>query len=156
MEESAIRATTWISLGMEAQQGNRQELHLTPKNWRVFPDDPKTDRGKCANNHLGHGSRRHRRMALGRRHKPFGPAMCGRPNGWKGSAMTLTNIIGLAALAIGCVLLFFGWRASEAPIDQLSEALTGRFTDNTMWYLVGGTVGVVVGAAMLYRGYGQR
>jgi len=70
--------------------------------------------------------------------------------------MTQTNIIGLAALAIGFVLLFFAWRATQAPIDQLSEALTGRYTDNTMWYLVGGVVGVVVGAAMLYRGYSQR
>jgi len=70
--------------------------------------------------------------------------------------MTRTSIIGLAVLAIGFVLLFFAWRASQAPMDQLSEALTGRFTDNTMWYLIGGVVGVVVGAAMLFRGLAQR
>ena len=66
--------------------------------------------------------------------------------------MTQTNIIGLVLLAAGTVLLFFAWRASQAPMDQISEALTGRFTGNTMWYLLGGIVGVVVGAAMLLRG----
>jgi preprotein translocase subunit YajC len=66
--------------------------------------------------------------------------------------MTQTNIIGLVALVLGAVLLFFAWRASQAPMDQMSEALTGRFTGNTMWYLLGGIVAVVVGAGMLYRG----
>jgi len=69
--------------------------------------------------------------------------------------MTQTNIIGLVVLAVGAVLLFFAWRASQAPMDQMSEALTGRFTGNTMWYLLGGVVGVVAGAGLLWRGYAQ-
>lgn len=70
--------------------------------------------------------------------------------------MTQSNIIGLLVLAVGAVLLFFAWRASNAPVEQLSEALTGRYTDNTMLYLVGGVVGVVAGAALLYRGSTRR
>ena len=70
--------------------------------------------------------------------------------------MTQTNIIGLVILALGAVLLFFAWRASQAPMDQVSEALTGRFTGNTMWYLLGGIVGVVAGAGLLFRGNAQR
>ena len=66
--------------------------------------------------------------------------------------MTQTNIIGLVVLVLGAVLLFFAWRASQTPLDQMSEALTGRFTGNTMWYLLGGVVGVVAGAGLLYRG----
>jgi len=66
--------------------------------------------------------------------------------------MTQSNIIGLAALVVGLLLLFFGWRASNAPADQLTEALTGRFTGVTMWYLIGGVIGVVAGGAMLVRG----
>ena len=69
--------------------------------------------------------------------------------------MSQTNIIGLVVLALGAVLLFFAWRASQAPVDQLTEALTGRFTGSTMWYLVGGVVGVVVGAGLLFRGYAR-
>jgi hypothetical protein len=69
--------------------------------------------------------------------------------------MTQTNIIGLVVLVAGAVLLFFAWRASQAPVDQMSEALTGRFTGNTMWYLLGGVVGVVAGAGLLYRGFAR-
>ncbi|MCC5987031.1 MAG: DUF3185 family protein [Pararhodobacter sp.] len=67
--------------------------------------------------------------------------------------MTSSTIVGFVALALGGVLLFVAWRASNAPVDQLSQALTGRYTDNTMWYVLGGVAGVVVGAALLYRGY---
>ena len=60
--------------------------------------------------------------------------------------MSPYRIIGFVALALGGVLLIFAWRASNAPIEQLSEALTGRYTNNTMWYLLAGIAGVVVGA----------
>jgi uncharacterized BrkB/YihY/UPF0761 family membrane protein len=65
--------------------------------------------------------------------------------------MTQSNIIGLVALALGAVLLFFAWQASNAPVEQMSEALTGRYTSNTMWYLLGGVACIVAGAALLYR-----
>jgi len=39
---------------------------------------------------------------------------------------------GLVVLAIRGVLLFLCLPGSQAPVDQISEALTGRFTDNTM------------------------
>jgi hypothetical protein len=66
--------------------------------------------------------------------------------------MTQSNILGLVALAVGALLLFFAWRASNAPLEQLSEAMTGRYSSGTMWYVVGGVVGVVAGAALLYCG----
>lgn len=65
--------------------------------------------------------------------------------------MTHKNTIGLVVFAVGAALLFFAWRASNAPVDQVSEALTGRFTGTTMWYLVGGVIGVVAGGALLFR-----
>ena len=66
--------------------------------------------------------------------------------------MTQTTIVGLVALAIGCAALFFAWQSSNAPVDQVSEALTGRFTDATMLYLLGGVIGAVAGVALLFRG----
>ncbi|MFO7921658.1 DUF3185 family protein [Rhodobacteraceae bacterium W635] len=69
--------------------------------------------------------------------------------------MAQTHIIGFVALALGSILLFFAWRASNAPVEQISEALTGRFTGNTMWYLVGGVIGVVVGGALIFRGFAR-
>ncbi|MCC5958203.1 DUF3185 family protein [Roseinatronobacter sp. S2] len=66
--------------------------------------------------------------------------------------MSQSNIIGIIALALGTVLLFFAWRASTTPVEQLSEVLTGRYTGNTMWYLLSGVVSVVLGVALLVRG----
>jgi len=66
--------------------------------------------------------------------------------------MSQSNILGLVALALGAVLLFFAWRASNAPVEQVSEALTGRYTGNTTWFIVGGVIGIVGGAALLLRG----
>lgn len=66
--------------------------------------------------------------------------------------MSLSSIVGVVAVAVGIALLFFAWRASNAPADQVSEALTGRFTGNTMSYLIGGVIAVVGGVALLVRG----
>jgi len=70
--------------------------------------------------------------------------------------MNQSTILGLVPLAVGALLLFFAWRASNAPVNQLAEALTGRYTDNTMLYLIGGVIGVVVGLALLYRDFSRR
>ena len=63
-----------------------------------------------------------------------------------------TQLIGIIALAVGAVLLYFGYNASQAPIDQLSNTLTGRYTDNTMWYVVGGIAMVATGIAVTIFG----
>jgi hypothetical protein len=63
-----------------------------------------------------------------------------------------TQLIGIVALAVGAVLLYFGYNASQAPIDQLSNTLTGRYTDNTMWYVVGGIAMVATGIAVTIFG----
>ena len=72
---------------------------------------------------------------------------------FKEHVMTQSNILGLVALAIGTLLLFFAWRASTAPVDQVTEALTGRFTGNTMWYLIGGVGAAAAGIGLLALGY---
>jgi hypothetical protein len=68
------------------------------------------------------------------------------------AAAVAIDILGLVVLAVGALLLFFAWRASNAPLEQMSEALTGRYSNSTIWYLVGGVVDVVAGAALLFRG----
>ncbi len=67
--------------------------------------------------------------------------------------MTQSNIIGLVALVVGAALLFFAWRGTNAPVDQMTQAMTGRFSGNTMWFMIGGLIGVVVGGALLLRGF---
>src|SRR4051812_11974115 len=52
--------------------------------------------------------------------------------------ISLNTALGIAIFAVGVVLIAMGYRASGAPIDQISDALTGRYTDRTMWYIIGG------------------
>lgn len=62
-----------------------------------------------------------------------------------------TQLIGLALLVIGIVLLVFGYNASQSMGEQLAEGLTGRFTNETMAYLISGVVALVVGLVMLLK-----
>ncbi len=65
--------------------------------------------------------------------------------------MPSNQILGVVALVVGAVLLAFAYRASNAPVDQIAEALTGRVTDQTMLYGIGGLIAVVVGSLMVLR-----
>jgi len=56
-----------------------------------------------------------------------------------------TKLLGVVLLVVGVILLYFGWQASESLGDQVTEAVTGRFTDNTMFYIIGGAVAVAAG-----------
>lgn len=64
--------------------------------------------------------------------------------------MTTTRLIGLVALVIGVLLLYFGWQSTQSVGEQLSESLTGRFSDETMWYLIGGAAAAIGGAFMAF------
>lgn len=55
------------------------------------------------------------------------------------------KLIGLVLLVVGVILLFFGWQASQSVGEQVAETLTGRFSDETMWYIIGGAVCIVAG-----------
>jgi hypothetical protein len=62
------------------------------------------------------------------------------------------QMLGVVVLAVGVVLLGFGYHASNAPLDQLSNTLTGRFTDRTMWYFVLGGAAAIGGVLMALFG----
>lgn len=61
--------------------------------------------------------------------------------------MQPARLVGAVILVVGVILLGFGINATDAPVDQLSETFTGRYTDRTMWYLIGG--GVLAAAGIL-------
>jgi len=63
--------------------------------------------------------------------------------------MRSSGIIGIVLLIVGAVLLAFAWRASQAPVDQVVNTLTGRFTDGTMLYIVAGIAAVVGGVFLV-------
>lgn len=62
------------------------------------------------------------------------------------------KLVGMILLVIGLILLYFGWQSTQSVGDQITETLTGRFTDETMWFLIGGAAAVVAGGFMtLFR-----
>ena len=66
--------------------------------------------------------------------------------------MRMTQILGAVALVIGLVLLGFAYHASNAPMEQVSEAITGRYTNQTMWYLILGIAAAVGGVLLVAFG----
>jgi len=64
--------------------------------------------------------------------------------------MAQQKLVGIFLIVIGVILLYFGWQASQSLGEQVVEGITGRFTDETMWYLIGGAVAVVVGAFLAF------
>jgi LPXTG-motif cell wall-anchored protein len=66
--------------------------------------------------------------------------------------MRMTQILGGVALVIGLVLLGFAYHASNAPMEQVSEAITGRYTNQTMWYLILGIAAAVGGVLLVAFG----
>jgi choline-glycine betaine transporter len=66
--------------------------------------------------------------------------------------MTPSRILGTVILVIGIVLLIFAMQASDSPLEKVTEAVTGRYTDRTMWYWILGIAGVVGGGLLLVFG----
>lgn len=63
-----------------------------------------------------------------------------------------SRTLGIILLVVGVVLLAFGLNATDSVTDTVSEGVTGRYTDKTMWYLVGGAALAVGGALMAFFG----
>ncbi len=70
--------------------------------------------------------------------------------------MSTQRIIGIVLLVVGIVLVVIGINASDSVVDQVSETFTGRFTDKTTWYLVGGIGTAVAGLLMLALPWGRK
>lgn len=52
------------------------------------------------------------------------------------------KLVGIVLLVVGIGLLYFGYQSTQSIGNQLTETVTGRFTDETMWYLIGGAAAV--------------
>ena len=64
----------------------------------------------------------------------------------------MNSIIGLAILALGIVLLIFGFNESQSFSSDVSKFFTGNPTDRSMWMIVGGVGAVIVGLFLALRG----
>jgi len=66
--------------------------------------------------------------------------------------MSTNKLIGIALVVVGLVLLYLGYQSSQGLDDQLTEALTGEYTDNTIAYWIAGGVCVALGAILALAG----
>lgn len=65
---------------------------------------------------------------------------------------TMNNIAGLAVLALGIVLLIFGFNESHSFSSDVSKTFTGNPTNHSMWLIIGGAVAVVAGIGLSLTG----
>ena len=66
--------------------------------------------------------------------------------------MSTTQIAALVLIVVGGVLLYFGYSASQSAFESVTETVTGRFSEQTTAYLIGGAACAVVGAGLLLFG----
>jgi multisubunit Na+/H+ antiporter MnhB subunit len=64
----------------------------------------------------------------------------------------MNNIIGIAIIALGVILLIFGFNESHSFSSDVSRTFTGNPTDHSMWLIGGGAVAVIAGLFMAFRG----
>lgn len=70
--------------------------------------------------------------------------------------MTTNRILALVLLVVGGILLFFAYQSSQSLDDQVTEAVNGRFTDSTTWFLILGAASAVAGIGLLLFGQSAR
>ena len=66
--------------------------------------------------------------------------------------MSSTKLAALVLIVVGGILLYFGYSASQSTFESVTETVTGRFTDQTTLYIVGGAACAVIGVALLLFG----
>ena len=66
--------------------------------------------------------------------------------------MSTTKLVALVLIVVGGGLLYFGYTASESALESITETVTGRYTDKTTMYLIGGAACAVVGVGLLLFG----
>lgn len=66
--------------------------------------------------------------------------------------MSPTRIFGIVLLVVGIALFIVGMNASHSVGDQISNSFTGKFTQNTAWYIYGGLAAGLAGLLMVVFG----
>lgn len=66
--------------------------------------------------------------------------------------MNATRLAGVAIAIVGGVFLAFGVNAADAPVNDLMQDLTGRYSDRITIQIAGGTAALIVGAILALNG----
>jgi hypothetical protein len=66
--------------------------------------------------------------------------------------MSTQRIFGIVLLLVGIALLIVGMNASHSAADQISNSFTGKFTQDTAWYIFGGAGAGLFGLLLVLMG----
>jgi drug/metabolite transporter (DMT)-like permease len=67
--------------------------------------------------------------------------------------MNPQRIFGIVLFVVGVILIVVGMNSSHSIADQVSNTFTGRFTEATTWYIIGGIAAALFGLFMMvFRG----
>ncbi len=70
--------------------------------------------------------------------------------------MSTQRIVGIVMIVAGVVLGIIGLNASDSMADQVTETFTGKYTDSTMWYMIGGGALALLGLLLAVFKGGKR
>lgn len=59
--------------------------------------------------------------------------------------MNQKRVLGLGLVIVGAILLYFGFNQANSALGEISETLTGKYSDETMTYLISGGAALLVG-----------
>lgn len=59
--------------------------------------------------------------------------------------MKINRILSVLLIVIGVVLLGFGIAATQRTGEKIVGEITGNFTNQTMWYIIGGIAFIIGG-----------
>ena len=63
----------------------------------------------------------------------------------------LIRVIGTALLLTGIAVFGFGLNSSQVFVEKGLEKTTGRYSENTMWYILGGIALIAGGGALAFN-----
>jgi hypothetical protein len=70
--------------------------------------------------------------------------------------MNSSKVLGIILLVGGALLLFFGLSATDSVGETVKEGITGKFTERTTWYIVGGAAAAIAGAWLTFASSPRR
>jgi uncharacterized membrane protein len=69
--------------------------------------------------------------------------------------MSTQRIAGIVLLVVGLGVLIYGLNASHSAADRWSDFFTGKFTESTTWYIIGGAASGLLGLLLVAFGGGR-
>jgi hypothetical protein len=64
----------------------------------------------------------------------------------------MKQFIGIAFLVVGIILLCLAYNSYHSAASGVSRVITGTSTDKTLWLVVGGILGTLIGIGGLLTG----